>query len=188
MVERKAAARGLEVGEPAPVVLALEREAAILEARVDGDHVVVELLDGHPSASAPVSNGLTPSESLICVALGGSVVARSGLRGCGRPRCRSAWPPLVVLEVAEAAARAELAGGRHPAHARAVGQVARVVGRGHAELAEVGVDRGRVVEPRRAARPVTKNAGREAAAEEVLRHLPVARPPRTATSPASSAR
>src|SRR6185503_429787 len=169
---------GLELRKPAPVVLALEREAAILESRIHSHLVVIQLLHRDTRGQCI---GVERVDS----------VGEFDLRGVGRhaivgvaalaavagrypePRGRL----LMVFEVAQSAARAELARGWHPVEAGAVGEVSRIVARGYAELADIRVDRCRVVEPReRFARD--EDAGREPAAKELLRHLPIARPPK----------
>src|SRR4051794_33336664 len=84
--------------------------------------------------------------------------------------------PLVVFKVAQTTAGTELPGGGPPDDAGAIGHVPRIVGSRGAELADVGIHGGRIPEALERT-PGDKEAGREASAEEVLGHLPVAGAP-----------
>jgi len=84
-------------------------------------------------------------------------------------------PHLVILEVAEAAARPELTGRRLDPRAGAVRHVTVVVGHRVPELAEAAVDGDGVERSPDPARD--PRSGGEPAAQELLRHLPVAAGP-----------
>ena len=166
-----------EVRQLADVVLALEREPPILQPCVEGDLVVVELLHGRAGSERVGVERIDPVGEFDLRRVGRNAVIRiARLSAVADRRAEARGQGPVIFEIAEPTPGAELTGRRHGPHARTVRKVARVVTCRHAELADVRVD-GEVVEPARYRLSGQEYARRESPAEEIFRHLPVARSP-----------
>ena len=167
-----------EVAQPPPVVLAFEREPAVLDARIERLHLVDDVgdVDARPEESGRKHD---------------VAIRQADLRVVGRLRAGLLLPvfvaarvmdaeagghSVVALEVPEAAGRAELAGGGHPhQRARNRAHVVPELPRIYAELAQIVAPHHAVAQPLGDFAPC-KEAGGVRRPEELIRDQALVRP------------
>ncbi len=105
-----------EVAQPAPVVLALERQALVLDARIDAHHPVVDFVDGDARSKqiGREDDAAVRQPDLAVLDAFGSRLALFFLEAVGVVHADPRRDLLVSVVVAEPVPQAELAGRRQP--------------------------------------------------------------------------